>query len=219
MPNWTTNGIACHKDALKLFVNEEGQVDFNMLRPMPESLNIVSGSITREAIDAANGENVEVHPRKADDGFGTPLPFDIETLDDLKRLGEIYLDNKKKYGATTWYDWCCDNWGTKWNACQTQIETYGDLAIVTFDTAWAQPRRDMFEIAFEKAGFGYVAEAYDEDFYGIYEWGADGYFDDGIGDIFRTVHETDDYDGEEYGWDTGEYEPNVESLMFVLGIE
>jgi len=29
--------------------------------------------------------------------------------------GEKYKSNLDKYGYTTWYDWACDNWGTKWN--------------------------------------------------------------------------------------------------------
>lgn len=35
-----------------------------------------------------------------------------------------------------WYDWNIDNWGTKWNACDTDVV---DDDTVTFNTAWAAP--------------------------------------------------------------------------------
>ena len=50
--------------------------------------------------------------------------------------GKRALDNYEKYGAKDWYDWCCDNWGTKWNACHTQINDL-EKADIYFDTAWS----------------------------------------------------------------------------------
>jgi hypothetical protein len=52
--------------------------------------------------------------------------------------------NREKYGFANWYDWNCANWGTKWDAYDSEIisEHYdGDIAelTVTFDTAWAPP--------------------------------------------------------------------------------
>ena len=38
------------------------------------------------------------------------------------------------YGSPTWYYWCCENWGTKWNAYDGYI--YDDDTIV-FETAWS----------------------------------------------------------------------------------
>lgn len=50
--------------------------------------------------------------------------------------GKRALDNFVKYGAKDWYDWCCENWGTKWNACHTQINDF-ENAEIYFDTAWS----------------------------------------------------------------------------------
>jgi hypothetical protein len=43
-----------------------------------------------------------------------------------------------------WYDWNTDNWGTKWNACEIdvdeQIDRNGDKQLgITFETAWSPP--------------------------------------------------------------------------------
>lgn len=52
-------------------------------------------------------------------------------------MGEIYEGNIQKYGCTTWYDWCVNNWGTKWNACNTYINECEDC--IEFETAWSAP--------------------------------------------------------------------------------
>jgi hypothetical protein len=28
--------------------------------------------------------------------------------------------NIEKYGSPTWDEWCCEQWGTKWNACDAE---------------------------------------------------------------------------------------------------
>ena len=52
-------------------------------------------------------------------------------------LGKTACDNLEKYGATTWYDWACKNWGTKWNAMDTRIDVKD--RVMTFQTAWSSP--------------------------------------------------------------------------------
>ena len=38
------------------------------------------------------------------------------------------------------YDWCCENWGTKWNFCETElIHDEDDMLFYTFNTAWSPP--------------------------------------------------------------------------------
>lgn len=43
-----------------------------------------------------------------------------------------------------WYKWNRDNWGTKWNACETYVydKVKGELTI-TFSTAWCAPEALM----------------------------------------------------------------------------
>lgn len=54
----------------------------------------------------------------------------------------------RKYGFDDWYDWCLNNWGTKWNAynnpCVTPIE---DGLRYTFNTAWGPPTKWLIETA------------------------------------------------------------------------
>jgi len=40
-----------------------------------------------------------------------------------------------------WYDWCLNNWGTKWADCDTRIITDdSEETIVVFNTAWGPPQ-------------------------------------------------------------------------------
>lgn len=57
-------------------------------------------------------------------------------IKNLEDLGNTYINNILEYGHDTWYDWSCDNWGTKWNACHTY---YVDEFNIEFDTAWSTP--------------------------------------------------------------------------------
>lgn len=68
----------------------------------------------------------------------TYIPEDIEkelNIKTLEELGDTYIKNIKDYGSTSWYDWCVENWGTKWDA--TRCES--DQNTIIFETAWATP--------------------------------------------------------------------------------
>jgi hypothetical protein len=38
-----------------------------------------------------------------------------------------------------WYDWCCANWGTKWDVQDADIHVEEDCLTVVCDTAWDAP--------------------------------------------------------------------------------
>lgn len=59
-------------------------------------------------------------------------------IHNLEELGKAYLNNIKEYGADTWYDWHCENWGTKWNSTNVYYINENE---VEFDTAWSMPYR------------------------------------------------------------------------------
>lgn len=78
----------------------------------------------------------------------------IKTLEDL---GNMYLHNIMTYGCDTWYDWCCEYWGTKWNACEVCV----DDTFIAFQTAWSVPD-PIFE------AFAYLCDKYNVTFEGEY---------------------------------------------------
>jgi hypothetical protein len=70
-----------------------------------------------------------------------------------------------------WLSWNCENWGTKWNACESSHEIKDSKAIIKFDTAWNPPRpiivafANKFEIPFQ---YKYKGEL--DRFFIVEEW-------------------------------------------------
>lgn len=144
--------------------------DFNKIIPMPESLNIGSGSITDEAIiyyvtdkctlplRAIKEEHKKLVDRKvtnifskdswAEEVFMRVLEethdMPAEEKEQLYEKGQIYVSNIENYGCATWYDWCVNNWGTKWNAYSCTEESEDEI---TFETAWSNPEPIMLKLS------------------------------------------------------------------------
>jgi hypothetical protein len=78
-------------------------------------------------------------------------------------LERKHQENKKKYGYAHWYDYCNDQWGTKWEAqrieCEFDHET-DDVLKVQFETAWCPPT-GVYEKLIEQ-GFKVTAIYHDE---------------------------------------------------------
>ena len=143
-----------------------GTIDFNKVIPMPQELNIEDGSKTTDGISlyltkinpyakhygtpddkvteediysiygkvkfrAHSGDSI---PNLTQDEIAKMTQYTSEKK--LLAIGKQAVNNAIKYGATTWYDWCVNNWGTKWNSYSNEFDE-GELS---FWTAWAPPR-------------------------------------------------------------------------------
>ena len=58
--------------------------------------------------------------------------------------GEALTNYNESIGASGamsfWYDWNCDNWGTKWDASEVDIQDHAaDHKQITFSTPWSPP--------------------------------------------------------------------------------
>ena len=96
---------------------------------------------------------------------GKQYPFDEVNykelgINSLEDLGNVYINNILQYGADSWYDWCCENWGTKWNANNTYVVDDNE---VEFDTAWSCPVNIFKELSRQFSGVEIVVEFADED--------------------------------------------------------
>jgi hypothetical protein len=71
--------------------------------------------------------------------FDTLIPMPAEIRDSTDGGGKN-LDGSIRFAD--WYMWCCANWGTKWNACHTEVALVGNgskAVRLRFDTAWSIP--------------------------------------------------------------------------------
>lgn len=118
-----------------------------------------------------------------------PVPEDLQItagwLGDTDAQKELELKeqaNIEKYGYKNWYDWCVNNWGTKWDVGadgQPAIVNDDRTVSLNFDSAWAPPIG-----AYEKLmelGFKIVAYYYEPGmaFAGKWDDGDDDYYEYG----------------------------------------
>jgi hypothetical protein len=116
MPNWCNNYLELeHEDPAMIERAKTAFADAKLLAefcPVPESLHIVAGRV--------GDDNDEAQ----------------------KKLEEDTARNIATHGYANWYDYCVNEWGTKWD-----VGGEGDQATVTgpnsismgFDSAWAPP--------------------------------------------------------------------------------
>ena len=77
-------------------------------------------------------EDGETLVRELDFNNSVPAPDNIYQ-------GPLGVAERNLHGPLNWYSWNCDNWGTKWNACNVYKDLYPDTIIYTFETAWSPP--------------------------------------------------------------------------------
>jgi len=119
MPNYCNNVVEIRGPAASVKPLVDHKLDFMKIHPYPKALDITAG---REGPDDSPEQ---------------------------KALVAAEESNLDKYGYKNWYDWCVNNWGTKWNAggdnpdmmVDYDYDEDGDtvIALFQFDTAWAPP--------------------------------------------------------------------------------
>ena len=154
MPNWCNNYLVLeHDDPAMIERAKKAFADGRLLDefvPVPKDLHVVAGRV-------GNDED----------------PEQIKLEEDTAR-------NIATHGYANWYDYCVNEWGTKWDVGGEgdQATEDGPNAIrMNFDSAWAPPVPAMQK--FQDLGFK-VKLVYWESgmcFCGLYDENGDDYFD------------------------------------------
>ena len=55
-----------------------------------------------------------------------PMPFEMFVQPRIRKMVEPF---KAKTSIPAWYDWRCENWGTKWEVCDVQF-TEAELTVI-----------------------------------------------------------------------------------------
>ena len=117
-----------------------------------------------------------------------PIPQDLHIVagsvgdpDEQAKLEEQTELNRKTHGYGNWYDFCVNEWGTKWDVGggDGSIQDFEGGLVLNFDSAWSPP-----VTAYEKLmeqGFKILAMYYEPGmaFAGIWDDGADDYYEYG----------------------------------------
>lgn len=70
------------------------------------------------------------------------LPADLKDAVTPTQVGDEAAAEARRemYGYSNWYEFCVNEWGTKWDISGGVIQEEGDgYLIATFDTAWSPP--------------------------------------------------------------------------------
>ena len=117
MPNWCWNHLEVSGDEIQL-------------REFVEKSTINIKENTDEIFDKFSFNGTYPMPEDLNITKGT------QTQDEKEQA----MLNKARYGHTDWYDWRCEEWGTKWDACEAHIDHNDiDYFTVSFETAWSPP--------------------------------------------------------------------------------
>lgn len=185
MPNHVENIITLKGDEKKIrkmletIKNDDyglGTVDFNKIISMPESMDIEAGSRTDRGLKAySDFIDVYVFGRSAEEALKAiqNIPPESEKAflkqrTDIKadewELGKTAWNNIQNYGVPTWYEWCINNWGTKWGAYGYDEDTdYSQNENLWFQTAWSAPHPVIEKLAEMYPDITFEHEWADED--------------------------------------------------------
>lgn len=166
MPNYVKNILTFSGDSQtieKLFETvktKESDFDFNTIIPMPESLNIESGSSSELSYDYIcylKSKKMTDNLARLYQRYVNRYEANKENLTDIGleeylqkncylnlSLGEQVYKNINQYGYKDWYDWSRKVWGTKWNAMVAEKINGNEI---DFDTAWTAPFPVMMNLS------------------------------------------------------------------------
>lgn len=141
------------------------QIDFNKIKAMPEGLDAECHSGIKMWVEICTGQidfaslfqqtETSFSEMFKNGKYGTlasrmGASTAMEHLT-AKRSGNVkdfseedfnafiqLLKNYRNHGATSWYEWSIENWGTKWNA-YGQNDKRNTEDTIHFETAWSSP--------------------------------------------------------------------------------
>ena len=125
------------------FDGKEQAIDFNQVIPMPMALRDTEASSRTD--EAIYYYLVKTNQKEMLSSILSSYHFTMDRfanrseneLNELLELGKKYVEIFKECGAKNWYDWSYANWGTKWNAYETNIHELNECSVILlFQTAW-----------------------------------------------------------------------------------
>lgn len=154
MPNWTVTRLTFEGNPERiselknhiLSIDEHGnpQFDFNRVIPMPEELNGTrSPSLFYDKYPSIPGLSEKRLPQDmTDEELLSKNPHFFKTVEEVREGRLKSQELREKYGYDNWYDWCVENWGVKWNACETHVydNDKPNIFVFRFETPWGEPQ-------------------------------------------------------------------------------
>lgn len=160
MPNYTSNYIIFNRELKekeinnikKELFNEKDNLDFNKLIKQPEKM--INVGLSRNTVEAYSWYFFKNPDNLSEEDLKKTLSDEEKRVDIENKYGklqpELKKDIQKEEGyekLENWYNWNCENWGTKWGAYETEFK---DNDILFFCTAWSKPSDKLLNKLFNK---------------------------------------------------------------------
>lgn len=195
MPNWVLTNVTVSGNGPNLqkfldrFREPDGSIDFKLDKviPMPKDLNETESSYAEIGavyvwLTEHPGELPPAGLLKTKCVYNTFAEL-CETCkahyegasksvrQQMIKDGRKGIDSCIKYGAFSWYDWCCNNWGTKWDVSDEAYvqeplnpDAKEDFVFLSFQTAWSFPAPVFVELSKLYPELSFSGEYADEDY-------------------------------------------------------
>jgi len=133
MPNWCYNTIHIEGNnddlaELKTMMKGDGDFDFNKILPYPKKYANRDRDCQRYEELMARKQTKGLTQKDTKEAMIIKFKYDIN--------GNAIVTDGYNSGG---YEWCCNNWGTKWNAREASLDEGDRCLDYSFDTPWGAP--------------------------------------------------------------------------------
>ena len=125
----------------KLVSSNDSHFSFEAILPMPLPLRGTASPTLIVSQEEYDKWMKSAHEERKQAEMSKDYSIDMESLAGrplTKELSTLYLVD---YGNDNWYDWAYDNWGTKWDLDEDELQYSEEPTQLTykFETAWNPP--------------------------------------------------------------------------------
>jgi hypothetical protein len=130
--------------------------DLDVTGPQAERDKLVEAARSKEAVDGKvsvlDASNFIPYPKKFRDQDEVARAWDKAHKDDRPLS---WRERPKDGFNSGGYEWCIENWGTKWNFCRATVVSRIEEVVFGFETAWSPPIPviEKMSAMFPKLGF------------------------------------------------------------------
>lgn len=135
----------------------KNRISFDSVDELNEAFKILLGGVYKPTYTEEELANLF--------SFSLIVPYPEDKKECIEKYGEKYIYNENQHISSddikpwlNWYDWSCDFWGCKWDACNRGV-SYNWLE---FDTPWSPPVPVMEELCKKLPNIPFIWEFSEE---------------------------------------------------------
>ena len=177
MPNWTRNILKVKGSSADLKKFSEDMDNF-CRRSYPEHPEIVFTYNLGMELPIPLRNTISPKPKTREELIQLAKDYnwpEVVLQSNLKMAlspedAERYENLRKLYGAENWYDWCCENWGVKWDAVDSSKTRTPRMLVYRFMSPWSAPEAAIYQISRKYPNLEFVMDSVHEGMSTVYRF-------------------------------------------------